>query len=297
MSTSRPIPILVNERAGPPWSRTRARILRGVRGAGLEARVQAVSPGEMFGRVRALASATADTAPRIVAVAGGDGTLQTAAAALIGTGVTLAPLPAGRLNHFPRRLGIPDIRHGVRALAAGRSRTVPVGFVGDRPFLNTAVFGGYADMVRLRERLRPVLSSWPAAAVAGAAIMGRGAQYYMVIRVSGRELRRRAPVVWIGTGIGSFPGPHETTLERQSELEAVIAPAGRIAAARLAIAFFRRVDAAEIERTGRAEVIRAAELEIDASGPLPITLDGEPSWVDPPVRVVLRPDALRVISA
>mgnify|MGYP006186398131 CR=1 FL=1 len=36
----------------------------------------------------------------------------------------------------------------------------------DRVFLNTATFGVYAEVVRRRERLRPWLSKWPAAALA-----------------------------------------------------------------------------------------------------------------------------------
>ena len=64
-----------------------------------------------------------------VVVAGGDGTVGTAAAALAGTGRALGIVPLGTLNHFARDAGIPaDLERGGggdRAMAGERRSTSP----------------------------------------------------------------------------------------------------------------------------------------------------------------------------
>src|SRR5260370_40692185 len=44
---------------------------------------------------------------RLFGAAGGDGTIHAVVQALVNTDATLGVIPAGTVNHFPRRLGIP----------------------------------------------------------------------------------------------------------------------------------------------------------------------------------------------
>ena len=55
-------------------------------------------------------------------VAGGDGTIATAAATLVDTPAELAVLPGGTLNHFARDLGISTVAAEAVELASGRRR-------------------------------------------------------------------------------------------------------------------------------------------------------------------------------
>src|SRR4051812_29819197 len=95
------IPAIINREAG--GAAEAARILSEVGGY----EVHEVGPGEIAGGVKQVAA----TKPRRMLVGGGDGSLCTAAHALAETGVELAILPAGTLNHLARDLGLPsDLR-------------------------------------------------------------------------------------------------------------------------------------------------------------------------------------------
>ncbi len=105
--------------------------LRPVAAANVEAAVRAVAPGGF------------------VAVAGGDGSLSCAAAALVGGRGTLVPVPLGTLNHFARRLGIDTPEAAARAITEGHVMRVPVGAVNGRPFINNVSIGIYPRFVTL----------------------------------------------------------------------------------------------------------------------------------------------------
>jgi diacylglycerol kinase family enzyme len=80
--------------------------------------VRQVSAEDLRG---ALQREIVENTPRVL-VAGGDGTLALAAAALAGTSVALAVLPGGTLNHFARDHGIPPGPAEALALAAQGSQ-------------------------------------------------------------------------------------------------------------------------------------------------------------------------------
>src|ERR1043166_4772584 len=94
--TSTVIPALVNRTAGGAGDATR--ILTEVGGYAVEE----VDPREIADRVKAIA---AQRPPRLL-VAGGDGSLCTAAHALGESRTELAILPAGTLNHLAKHLGL-----------------------------------------------------------------------------------------------------------------------------------------------------------------------------------------------
>lgn len=77
-----------------------------------------------------------------IVVAGGDGTMNAAAATLIETGLPLGILPMGTANDLARTLGIPtDIPGAVAAIAGGHRRMIDVGTANDRHFFNVASIG------------------------------------------------------------------------------------------------------------------------------------------------------------
>ncbi|NLA36755.1 MAG: hypothetical protein GX868_13885, partial [Actinobacteria bacterium] len=87
----------------------------------------------------------------------GDGTLNEAANALIGTTVALAPLPGGSTNVFARTLGLPDnateaTRIVLDSLAAESIRHIGTGSVNGRHFLFHCGVGWDATLVRQTEK-------------------------------------------------------------------------------------------------------------------------------------------------
>lgn len=91
----------------------------------------------------------------VVAVAGGDGTLNCAAGMLAGSGVALGILPLGTMNLLAKDLGIPrDLDAAIALLRTGRPRAVDVGEVNGAVFLINSVIGMPARMARHREGRR-----------------------------------------------------------------------------------------------------------------------------------------------
>jgi diacylglycerol kinase family enzyme len=155
--------VLLNESAGTlAASKTQdepQRIRAGFASEGMDADVRLVPGAELESVSRA---AAAD--PEIVAVVagGGDGTLNTIAAALTGTGKPFGVLPLGTHNHFAKDIAVPlDLDAAVAALARGVAkssfRDIDVGEVNGKPFLNFSGIGLHPLVVKHRDVQRAVL--------------------------------------------------------------------------------------------------------------------------------------------
>lgn len=116
---------------------------------------------------------------RLFVVSGGDGTIESVAALLVGTRATLAVIPTGTANNVALSLGVPrEIPAAVSLLRAGRREKLDVGQVTcsgqTRPFLEicsvgllSALFPAADDIQRGRlERVGEFLSTLVAAPLA-----------------------------------------------------------------------------------------------------------------------------------
>lgn len=78
----------------------------------------------------------------LIAVCGGDGTVNETTLAVADTGVDLAILPAGTANVLARELGIPrSLRGAAKVIVEGRPVKLSMGVAGERRFLMMAGFG------------------------------------------------------------------------------------------------------------------------------------------------------------
>src|SRR3954452_19404262 len=94
---------------------------------------------ERPGHAREMASSSAASGAELVVVWGGDGTINEAGAALLGSDTTLGIVPAGSGNGLAAALGLPrDPAAALSAAFDGRTRTIDVGMMAGRPFLNIA---------------------------------------------------------------------------------------------------------------------------------------------------------------
>ncbi|HJU65990.1 MAG TPA: diacylglycerol kinase family protein, partial [Gemmatimonadaceae bacterium] len=145
--------------------------------------------------------AAADRGERRVLVAGGDGTLRTAASAVAGTPVEMAVLPAGTLNHFAKRHRIPtDVAPALDVAVGVHTETADVGYVNEHLFLNTSSVGAYVTFVRTRERLERRLGYWIASLVASLRILGEMRTFLVELEVEGARKMYRSPLVFVGIG-------------------------------------------------------------------------------------------------
>src|ERR1051325_4707087 len=79
-----------------------------------------------------------------VMVAGGDGTIGTAAGVLSGSPIELAILPCGTLNHLAKDIRLPlDLVEAAKVGSLGKARPVDAAVVNKRLFLNTSSVGAY----------------------------------------------------------------------------------------------------------------------------------------------------------
>jgi diacylglycerol kinase family enzyme len=245
----------------------------------------------------AIADAVAAGAP-VIAVAGGDGSMRAAAAIIAGTQASLACVPTGTLNNFGRRIGVHSLEDAAAALDAGEVRVLPVGTVDQSIFLNTLTFGEYSRIVRMRERFRPRLGKWPAAALAFIITLFTLRRMAVRLEVDAERLTRVTPFVWVGVGWGSFPRVHESLERRRSpDLEVAVLHSPTAAAG---LAFVLRLGARmamgrQPVRDAALDVLHTRYLTLDGHSRVDATADGEVLRLATPVSVAVRDDVLRVV--
>ena len=138
--------------------------------------------------------AVADGSGRIL-VSGGDGTLALAASRLAGKSTVLGIIPAGTLNHFAQRLGIPQQREEfVEVALTGKATPIDVGYVNDQMFINTSSVGAYTVFVRSRNYLQHRLPYFVASIIAGS----RRLINFRKTRVMLHGVELHTPLVFIG---------------------------------------------------------------------------------------------------
>ena len=98
---------------------------------------------------RQTALAAVEDGTRTLAVAGGDGSVAAVAGVAIEHDLPLVVVPAGTLNHFARDLGLDLARplDALDAIASAHERSVDVGRINGRPFINNVSLGVYAQML------------------------------------------------------------------------------------------------------------------------------------------------------
>ena len=151
--------IVVNDDAGPALTRSP---LDELRESLPDAEIIVVDAGGDIGAAleRAARSALA------VGVAGGDGTVNAGAGIANEQDKPLMVVPSGTLNHLARDLGLAKPTDAIDAVRKGQTADVDLAMIDGRPFLNTASFGSYVDLVDARERLERVIGKWPAVVIA-----------------------------------------------------------------------------------------------------------------------------------
>ncbi len=105
---------------------------------------------------------------------GGDGSINAAASVAFAADLPLLVVPGGTLNHLARDLGVESPEDAAEALQTGTVSQVDLPRIDGRPFLNTASFGSYSELVDAREELEGRIGKWPALVVALVRVLRRG---------------------------------------------------------------------------------------------------------------------------
>lgn len=281
------IPAVINCKAGTAAEATR--VLNEVGGFDLHK----VSPD----RIRETVQAIAATNPRRILICGGDGSLSTAARVLSKTGIEMAIVPGGTLNHLAKYLGLPeDLREAALVARDGVTRTLDAGCVNDALFLNTSSVGAYEVFVRRREKLEKRWGYHIASLIAGLRILFRTPVSRVTVQVDGVERVYRTPLVFVGVGerelrIPSLGGRSERG-QRGLHLMIIRHRTGAGLAALALHAVARGVKA--VARTPAMDSLIVDRCVVEASKRT-ASVDGEIITVEPSLKYQFIPDALVVV--
>ncbi len=152
-------------------------------------------------QVSAKAVALAQEKRGVVVAAGGDGTINAVAAAVLRSGCPFGVLPQGTFNYFGRANAIPqDAKAAAIALLGASISPMTVGEVNGRVFLVNASLGLYPQLLEDREAWKQQFGrSRFVAFVSGLATLfqARG-QLKLDIELAGQTTRLRTPTLFIG---------------------------------------------------------------------------------------------------
>jgi diacylglycerol kinase family enzyme len=266
--------VFINPRSGGGKARRAALVDR--------ARDRGIEPIELVAgqRLDELVAAAIDGGADAVGAAGGDGTVATVAALACARGVPFVCVPAGTRNHFARDLGVDprDLVGSLDAFSAGVEHRVDVGDVNGRLFLNNVSLGVYGEAVRdagYRDaKLRTLLET-------AEATLGPGGEASGLRVVDDLGIEHRSPALVLASN-----NPYAMHRPGHPGLR----PA--LDGGRLGIIV---VDAPEPRQRAHARAWTAPALEIDGAREIVHAgVDGEAVDLVTPLRIAIRPGALRV---
>jgi diacylglycerol kinase family enzyme len=206
-------------------------------------------------------------------IAGGDGSLAPVAEVAIERSVPFVCIPFGTRNHFARDVGLDrDDPLGALEAFSGRERTIDVGSVNDRVFLNNVSLGAYAQLVHRRESHRRRRA---ALARVRALWMTARDRHGLRAKVDGREIEAR--VIFVGNNAYELEVFNVGERERLDEgvlhlytLEGWLPSAWD-------------------DRKGERFTVETPDSRVEAA------IDGEPVELESPLHFEVRPRALRVL--
>lgn len=246
------------------------------------------------GHARELAQQAAAEGYGTVAVCGGDGTVNEAAGALIGTSVRMGILPSGSGNGLARHLNIPmDELQAVEVLKRGHEVECDCGLANGTPFFCTFGLGFDAQVAKR---------------FAKAGRRGRAAYVKSVIN----EYSSYKPCRYRITADGSIH-EHEAMIvaccnASQYGNNAFIAPDASVSDGMIDIVIVKTGTPAQMLQAGidlvtgmmpfnkNIVTLRASNISIEVEGEACAHLDGEPVEASNTIEVACRPAALRVLA-
>ena len=151
--------------------------------------------------VCAKAVAMAQAQNGVVVAAGGDGTINAVAGAVLRSGCPFGVLPQGTFNYFGRANAIPqDTREAASALLGASVAPVNVGEVNGRVFLVNASLGLYPKLLEDREAWKKQFGRSRMVAFASglATLFKARSQLRLEVERAGKTTQLRTPTLFVG---------------------------------------------------------------------------------------------------
>lgn len=236
-----------------------------------------------------------------VVAAGGDGTINAVAHAVLGSGCTFGVLPMGTFNYFGRTHGIPeDLEQATRVLLEGCVQPVQVGVVNDRVFLVNASLGLYPQLLEDREAAKQQFGR--------SRLVAFGSALKTLLR-SHRVLRLQLRYDDVGEQITTptlFVGNNRLQLEQIGIAESVSLASGQLAAIALGpvsplgmLGLALRGSLGVLGEAGNVVSFSFSDMVVSVRGRgtprVKVATDGEVGWMRLPLRFRVAPEPLPLL--
>ena len=236
---------------------------------------------------KAVALATAKSG--VVVAAGGDGTINAVAAAVLRSGCPFGVLPQGTFNYFGRANAIPqDARAAAIALLGASISPVTVGEVNGRVFLVNASLGLYPQLLEDREAWKQQFGRSRLVAFASglATLFQARGQLKLEIELGGKTTTLRTPTLFVGNNhlqlaqVG-IQQDHVDAVNRGALTGIAVHAIGTLA-------LFGLLLRGMLGRLGEAENIdsftfRKLKVALRGKRRVKVATDGEVTWMKPPL--------------
>ena len=215
-----------------------------------------------------------DTSDAVV-VCGGDGSISSAAPALIESGLPLGIVPAGTANDLARTLSIPlDFAAAADLVVAGHTRRIDVGLVNGHAFFNVASIGLSSELAQKLDPETKKRFGRLGYAVAALRVLSSARPFRARIVEKGSGTRVRTYQIAVGNGrlYGGGNVVAETAAIDDGRLDLYsLEMASLWKSALMARAFRSGTHGAWKE----VRTARCVEFDIETSRPMPVNTDGE----------------------
>jgi diacylglycerol kinase family enzyme len=291
--------VVVNAGSGHDDAGDATAVVRGIlEAAGRRHAIHRIDGASAHGDVVSAAAREAAANHGVLVAAGGDGTVNSAAAAALAHDVAFGVLPRGTFNLFARAHGVPqDVGDATRALLRGRVQPVQVGRVGGRPFLVNAALGLYPQVLEDRERFKAEHGRSRANAIVSGlrSLLREPVQRRLDIDTGDGSRSVRTPTLFVGNnplqlarlGIDAVPGGGLLT-------GIVVRPIATAAMFRLAL----RGALGTLGDDDNVESFRFRRLTVALRGQrrTKVAIDGEVAWLDAPLAFDVWPSPLWLLA-
>jgi diacylglycerol kinase (ATP) len=231
----------------------------------------------------------------LVAVGGGDGTLNAAAFGVIERGLPLGILPMGTANDLARTLDIPpDLDAAARIIAEGHTRRIDLGLVNGQPFFNVASVGLSAELAQ--KLTREMKRRWGRLGygIVALKVLAQARPFSAIITSSDGTVRVRTLQIAIGNGryYGGGNAVQKDAAIDDQHLDLYSLEVKRAWKLALMARSFRYGEHGAWEEV---RAIRAKEFDIRTRRPRPINCDGE-IVTQTPAHFAIRASAVTVFA-
>lgn len=287
--------VIVNVKAGTHAADAAQSVCDAFSATGAEAKVSLARTGA---EVRELAQRSVAGDASAIVAAGGDGTINSVASAVIDSGKALGVIPLGTMNHFAKDLHIPlELEGAVQTIVEGHTIKVDIGEVNGQIFVNNSSLGLYPSIVSERQRQQRLGSGkWPAYVWAAFAVLRRYPFLDIKLKIEEKQLISRTPFVFVGNNeyqMETLNIGGRATLDAGDLSLYMTRDLSRLGLVRLAL----RALFGGLRQEKDFLALRTNEIVIATKQKrIRVALDGEVTVMQPPLLFRIRPQALSVLA-